>query len=61
MIMCDAEQSTKHGRSSGLHVYIPTAKQLLDGVEAVLVDVDSLSDTKRKTFFVGTSMGAGIA
>ncbi|KAF8512706.1 Alpha/Beta hydrolase protein [Gautieria morchelliformis] len=49
-----------HGRSCGLHVYIPTAEQLLDGVEAVLVDVDSLSDTRRKTFFVGTSMGAGI-
>ncbi|KAF8514364.1 lysophospholipase [Hysterangium stoloniferum] len=50
-----------HGRSSGLHCYISSSEQLVDATEAVLVDLDNLSDTKRKIFMIGVSMGGGLA
>ena len=36
---------------------------MMNGIDAVLVDVEGLSaiNIKRKTFLVGTSMGGGIA
>ncbi|KAF8578752.1 alpha/beta-hydrolase [Ramaria rubella] len=50
-----------HGRSTGLHVYITSSVQLLEAVNTVLFDVESLSDFRNKVFIVGSSLGGGIA
>ncbi|KAF8338157.1 Alpha/Beta hydrolase protein [Cantharellus anzutake] len=45
-----------HGRSTGTHVYLPSAFDLTEGLHAVLTDVARWSNP-RKTFLAGTSLG----
>ncbi|KAJ9108735.1 hypothetical protein QFC21_000055 [Naganishia friedmannii] len=54
-------KQARHGRSTGVHGYLPTARSLPDAVFTVLQDLRTLSSSTasppRKTFLTGTSMG----
>lgn len=47
----------QHGKSTGVHVYLPSAFLLTDSVHAVLTDLKRLNPETRKTFLAGSSLG----
>lgn len=52
-----------HGRSSGLHAYLPSLDMTADNIYAVLVDIssDPLSLSTEKLFLGGASLGGLIS
>jgi acylglycerol lipase len=50
-----------HGRSSGLHAYLPSLDKAADAVHSVLIDIQAASNPTEKLFLGGASLGGLIS